>query len=76
MSSAKDVARDLIKIQEKTGAVLTLSMAELYKISGRERLRTSFMNELKKSIEEYGHIFGEGEKFVIVANDTNFSPRL
>lgn len=74
--SAKDVANEIHQSLLKSGnSVMTIPNEDMYALSGRERIRGSFLEELKKEIETIGHIFASGDKVHIVSQDTNHSPK-
>lgn len=73
--SVKDVADEIHQALLRSGnSVMTIPNDDLYSISGRVRIRGSFLEELKKEIETIGHIFASGDKVHIVSQDTNHSP--
>jgi len=73
--SPKEVAdilhQELVKADS---SVITIDDKQLKKMSGRERIRTAFLDELKDAVESIGHIFASGDKVHIVSQDTNHSP--
>ena len=73
--SVKDVVDEIHQALLRSGnSVMTIPNDDLYSISGRVRIRGSFLEELKKEIETIGHIFASGDKVHIVSQDTNHSP--
>lgn len=72
---AKTVAKILHEQLIKSGSsIITIENSELYRIAERERIRGSFLDELKKEIETIGHIFASGDKVHIISQDTNYNP--
>ena len=71
----ESVAKELHEILINNGlSVLTIPNDKLYEISGRERIRGAFLDQLKEKIEEIGHIFASGDKVHVISQDTNHSP--
>ncbi len=74
--SAKDVANEIHQALLKSGnSVMTIPNEDLYTISGRERIRGSFLDQVRTELETIGHIFASGDKVHIVSQDTNHSPK-
>lgn len=75
LKNAKDVCNELCEKLVKSGNhVITITNDELYELSGRERIRGAFLDELTKEIETKGYIFASGDKVHIISQDTNYAP--
>lgn len=64
--------RDLLNKSGKESG--TLSWPRLYEVSGRERLKESFLDELVKQAKEKSFIIAYGNTNIVIAKDYAFNP--
>lgn len=72
--SAQVVSEDIQELLRKNSAdVVTLTWLDLYKVSGRERLKDAFMAELTKKLRELGLLVCYGQAVVLIGKDFKFA---
>lgn len=72
--SAQMVSEDIQELLRKNSAdVVTLTWLDLYKVSGRERLKDAFMAELTKKLRELGLLVCYGQAVVLIGKDFKFA---
>lgn len=55
--------------------VITFSWPEFYKVSAREKLKDSFLTDLKNCLEKKSLLVCYGQAIVLVAKDFSFAPQ-
>lgn len=64
--------RDLLQRSGKESG--TLSWARLYEVSGRDRLKEPFLDELAKKAKEQSFVVHYGNTNIVIAKDYAFNP--
>lgn len=73
--SAKEVSQRVIdSIRINKLKMATIPWDELYKLSGRKRLREAFLNKLGRELAGRNYLLCCGNQIVAVLPDTNFEP--
>ncbi len=71
---AHDVAEDILELLRKHGKdVVTLPWPDFYKVTGRERMKDAFTEELSKKLREHGLLICYGQAVVLIGKDFRFA---
>ena len=71
----EEVAQDIQDTMRTNGVdVITFSWPEFYRVSGREKLKDVFLEDLKKRLGTRNLLACYGQAIVLVAKDFAFAP--
>lgn len=72
--SAQSIAEEIQELLRKnTKDVITIPWSDFYKLSGRERIKNAFMEELSKKLREFALLISYGQAVVLIGKDFKFS---
>jgi hypothetical protein len=75
--SAHDIATDIDGFMKKKNLNFwTMSWAELYTVSSRERIKEAFQDDLSKALRRHSLEITYGSHAVVIHRDANFGPQI
>jgi len=74
--NARDIAVDIDGfMKKKTLNVWTLSWAQLYEVTERERIKPAFLEDFRATLKNNGLEITYGINAIVIHRDSNFGPQ-